>query len=74
VFGVFITESWHKSSQHFGNGESMVMSLLPTFHVYRWTEANSYFAIGKSDFIAVGGGYEAESIPNFLDFPPHFLS
>ncbi len=23
---------------------------------YKWTEANHYFAIGKNDFIAVGGG------------------
>jgi hypothetical protein len=46
-FGVFVAESWHKSPAHFGNGESFVFSLLPVFTVYRWSEVNSFFAIGK---------------------------
>jgi hypothetical protein len=34
IFGVFVTESWHKSTAHFGNGESLVMRIHPTFHAY----------------------------------------
>ena len=56
VFGVFIAESWHKSGVHFGTGETFVVSVTPTFAVHKWSEANNYYAIGKADFIAVGGG------------------
>ena len=38
VFGAFLSNPWaeRKSSRYFGNGESFVFSLLPSFNVYPW--------------------------------------
>ena len=56
IFGVFIAESWHKSTSHFGNGETFVFKLEPEVKIFRWFEDNDYFAYAKADFIAIGGG------------------
>eukprot|EP00823_Brevimastigomonas_motovehiculus_P004192 TRINITY_DN2698_c0_g1_i1.p1 TRINITY_DN2698_c0_g1~~TRINITY_DN2698_c0_g1_i1.p1 ORF type:complete len:281 (-),score=49.52 TRINITY_DN2698_c0_g1_i1:374-1216(-) len=56
VFGCYASESWRRSSLYFGNGLTFVMSISPTFKAYKWTEKNTYFLLGRDEFIACGGG------------------
>eukprot|EP00475_Leptophrys_vorax_P037260 TRINITY_DN6399_c0_g2_i1.p2 TRINITY_DN6399_c0_g2~~TRINITY_DN6399_c0_g2_i1.p2 ORF type:complete len:410 (-),score=99.88 TRINITY_DN6399_c0_g2_i1:1255-2484(-) len=56
VFGAFVPERWQISSTQFGNGETFVFSVHPKLQIYPWTRANSFFAVAKSDYIAIGGG------------------
>lgn len=57
VMGGFVSEPWKGSKgAYFGNGESFVMQVHPTFKVFPSSQANRMFAIGASNFLAFGGG------------------
>eukprot|EP00190_Bangiopsis_sp_CCMP1999_P005347 CAMPEP_0198728550 /NCGR_PEP_ID=MMETSP1475-20131203/9924_1 /TAXON_ID= ORGANISM="Unidentified sp., Strain CCMP1999" /NCGR_SAMPLE_ID=MMETSP1475 /ASSEMBLY_ACC=CAM_ASM_001111 /LENGTH=483 /DNA_ID=CAMNT_0044490949 /DNA_START=55 /DNA_END=1503 /DNA_ORIENTATION=+ len=56
VFGCFASAPWRLDKSYYGTGESYVFSVLPTFEVFRWTRANSYFQFSNADSLAVGGG------------------
>jgi TLD len=57
VFGAFVSQSWTRSeNNYFGTGETFVFSILPHFAVYPWSSKNVFFALGKYDCIALGGG------------------
>ena len=56
VFGYFAAKSWHVSETFYGTGESFLFTLVPQPVVYPWAGVNSYFQMGKTDSIMVGGG------------------
>lgn len=56
VFGCYSSVSWKSCSQYYGNGEGFVFTISPTVAVYKWTRSNSFFQLGSSDSIAMGGG------------------
>jgi hypothetical protein len=57
IFGAFCPERWQVSNSQIGNGETFVFSVHPKFQIYPWTRANSFFAVAKPEYIAIGGGY-----------------
>lgn len=58
VFGCFCDQLWKVAADnnYFGDGQTMVFKIRPTFHVYRWSGLNSYFMLATKDYMAVGGG------------------
>lgn len=57
TFGAFTTVPFRENGGgYYGSGEAFVFSLRPTTTVYPWTRSNSFFQLGSSDSIAVGGG------------------
>ena len=58
LFGAFIAEPWRQSylGRYFGNGETFLFKMVPTFARYGWTRANSHFVLSSADCLAFGGG------------------
>ena len=56
IFGAFVSDMWRADKTYFGNGETFLYTLHPTFARYDWTKANSHFVLAAHDCIAFGGG------------------
>lgn len=56
VFGCYTSVPWKSATHYYGNGEGFVFTLAPKFDVFKWSRTNSFFQLGSSDSIAVGGG------------------
>lgn len=56
VFGCYAAAAWKLSATYYGTGETFLFSAEPTFEVYRWTHANSFFQLSSHDSLAIGGG------------------
>ncbi|KAL1526195.1 hypothetical protein AB1Y20_014921 [Prymnesium parvum] len=61
IFGAFASESWKLDRHYFGNGETFLFRMQPTFEKYGWTRRNSHFILGASDCVAFGGASEFDS-------------
>jgi len=72
IFGGFLSGDWKERSatKHFGNGESFVFSLSPTFERYAWTGANENFAFGTNQYFAMGGTIGRYAL--YIDCSFHF--
>lgn len=44
------------SSHYYGNGESLVFSVLPEPRIYHWTNKNELFICSNSQSFGMGGG------------------
>lgn len=56
VFGCYTSVAWKASNQYYGTGEGFVFKLLPELEVFKWSRANSFFQLGPSGSMAIGGG------------------
>jgi hypothetical protein len=60
IFGSFVTEEWtdvHRDGKrYFGNGETFLFKMHPTFRRYNWTRRNDHFVLAAPDCLAFGGG------------------
>jgi len=62
IFGGFVSEAWRPSrvggavNGYFGNGETFLFTVHPTFARHNWTRANSHFVLSAADCVAFGGG------------------
>lgn len=65
VFGAYTPQSlWRPAKEYYGNGETFVFTICPEFKAYKWSRRNSFFQLGSTESIAVGGG---GSFAMFLD-------
>uniref|UniRef100_A0A7S3F1D0 Oxidation resistance protein 1 n=1 Tax=Haptolina ericina TaxID=156174 RepID=A0A7S3F1D0_9EUKA len=64
IFGAFVAESWKLDKHYFGNGETFLFRMHPSFEVYGWSRNNTYFVLGSNDCVAFGGG---EQFALYLD-------
>lgn len=56
IFGAFVAESWKLDKHYFGNGETFLFRMHPSFEVYGWSRNNTHFVLGSNDCVAFGGG------------------
>ena len=56
IFGAFVAEAWRNEGRYFGNGETFMYKVHPSFARYDWTRANAHFVLGSQDCVAFGGG------------------
>ena len=58
IFGAFVTEEWEQrdGKRYFGNGESFLFKVHPSFRRYNWTRKNDHFVLAAPDCLAFGGG------------------
>ena len=52
IFGAFVAESWKLDKHYFGNGETFLFRMHPSFEVYGWSRNNTYFVLGSNDCVA----------------------
>ncbi|KAI0561804.1 hypothetical protein FGB62_71g218 [Gracilaria domingensis] len=56
VFGAYSSVPWKSSKHYYGTGEGFVFTISPNLAVYKWSRENSFFQLGSSESIALGGG------------------
>ena len=56
IFGSFVADDWRPERNYFGNGETVMFKVHPSFHRYGWTRANTHFVHTSPECVAFGGG------------------
>ena len=56
IFGAYVSEEWEQRARYFGNGETFLFRVQPSFARYDWARQNDHFVLPAADCIAFGGG------------------